>query len=82
MLSQVNAKNNPRVDLLTTTLGYDIIKQGEKLEYAPSDIKETDLQKFRYVCQDPVFQRNLNRNTDEFQKEVEGVCGVLVSLDT
>lgn len=78
--SSLLAANNPRTDLLTTTLGYDIIKQGEKLESDPADIKETDLAKFKYVCQDPTFGRNLKRNTKAFQTKVNGLCRLIVSL--
>ena len=74
------AAHNTRTDLLTTTLGYDIIKQGEKLESDPSDIKEADLSKFKYVCQDPTFERNLRLNTKAFQAKVNNLCRVIVSL--
>lgn len=74
------AANNTRTDLLTTTLGYDIIKQGEKLEADPSDIKETDLEKFKYVCNDASFKRDIKRNTEDFQDKVEVLCKLIVSL--
>lgn len=69
-----------RTDLLTTTLGYDIIKQGEKLKTDPTDIKETDLMKFKYVCNNPKFKRDLNRNDDEFRTEVTDMCDTILSL--
>lgn len=80
--TSVFASNNTRTDLLTTTLGYDIIKQGEKLENDPTDIKETDIDKFRYVCQEPSFKRNIKRNTKDFQEQVHKICGMVVSLGT
>ncbi|AGG58273.1 hypothetical protein VPDG_00112 [Vibrio phage henriette 12B8] len=75
------ADNNKRVDILTTTLGYDIIKQGEKLSNDPYDIKETDLRKFAYVCTNSSFIRKLKHNSKEFSDEVNGVCKIITSVN-
>ncbi len=79
-LGVANAKGHKRIDMLTTTLGYDIIKQGEKLKTDPYDIKETDLRKFSYVCSDPSFKRKLKSNGKEFEKEVSDICEKIVSI--
>ena len=74
------ADGNKRVDMLATTLGYDIIKQSEELSNDPYDIKETDLRKFAYVCADASFQRKLNSNGDDFKTEVNDVCKIITSV--
>lgn len=79
-LGVANAKDYKRVDMLTTTLGFDIIKQSEKLTNDPYDIKETDLRKFAYVCADASFQRKLNANGEDFKKEVNDVCKIITSV--
>ncbi len=68
-------------NLLVTTLGYDIIKQGEKLTNDPTDIKETDLNKFKFVCADPVFKRGLMRTDIKFQKQINKMCTVMGALN-
>ena len=42
-------------ELLVVTLSYDILKQQEKLQKDVPDIKETDLHKFKFVCNDVNF---------------------------
>lgn len=79
-VSIAKADDNKRLDMLTTTLGYDIIKQSEKLTNDPYDIKETDLRKFAYVCADASFQRKLNSNGDDFKTEVNDVCKIITSV--
>lgn len=69
-----------RTNLLATSLGYDIIKQGEKLEKDPSDIKETDLMKFKYVCRNPEFQRDIRKNSKQFRETVSKLCDTITDL--
>lgn len=72
--------NEKRTDLLATTLGYDIIKQGEKLENDPNDIKETDLLKFKYVCRNGEFNRSIRKNDDIYRQRVDELCETIIGL--
>lgn len=69
-----------RTDLLATTLGYDIIKQGEKLENDPNDIKETDLLKFKYVCRNGEFNRSIRKNDETYIQRVDELCETIIGL--
>ena len=68
-------------NLLVTTLGFDIIKQLEKLKYDKGDIKETDLYKFKIVCEDKTFlETHKTILNEKFRNDVETGCDIILSL--
>jgi hypothetical protein len=53
------------ITLLVTTLGFDIIKQHEKMLKDPEDMKVTDMHKFKHVCSNPLFVRTYREVFDD-----------------
>lgn len=68
-------------NLLVHSIGYDILKQREKLIKDPTDIKEADLYKFKYICGDSYFNKILAAESKpKFQADVLDTCETILKL--
>jgi hypothetical protein len=68
-------------DLAVLNLGFDAIKQLEKLRYDKKDIKETDMYKFKIVCSQESFMHQVDSMMNQkFRSEVNQACDIILSL--
>lgn len=62
-----------------TALAFDILKQKEKLDKDPDDIKQSDIYKFQYVCTNENFWDAVKTTlTEKPLADVVAVCVVIV----
>lgn len=79
--TQAANKHVHQDNLIVHSIGYDILKQKEKLIKDPTDIKEADLYKFKYICSDSYFNQILKSETKpKFRDGVIDTCETILKL--
>lgn len=68
---------------LYITQAYDLAKQAEKFKKDPSDLKATDIAKFKYLCSKPLFVKIVEKNANfGLSDTVKMMCSGLDSLQS